>query len=240
MNRKSIVVKIGGSILKHRKDLDSVLNQFRNLIENKQLETIIIIPGGGIFANFVRHIDDTLNIGEDISHWMAIYSMNFNGKILSKRYSYLEKTEEFSELKGTKENMLIFLPFKYLYQIDELTHSWDVTSDSIALYIAYKLGYKECYLIKDVDGIMDDKHQILKEISTKEYELMKKDQKLAQIVNINELKKSKPIDPYLITLINQCKLSCIILNGKNSESRILNYFSGSDKRTQIYTKISFD
>lgn len=240
MNRKSIVVKIGGKILKRREEVESVLNQFRTLIENNLLETIVIIPGGGIFANFVRHIDNTLNIGDDISHWMAIYSMNFNGKILSRRYPYLEKTEEFSELKLTKENMRVFLPFKYLYQTDELPHSWDVTSDSIALHIAYKLGYKECYLIKDIDGIMDDKRQFLKEISIKEYELLKKDQKLTQIGNINELKKSKPIDPYLITLISQHKLSCIILNGKNSNSRILNYFSGVDKTTQIYTKISFN
>jgi len=240
MNRKSIVVKIGGKILKRREEVESVLNQFRTLIENNLLETIIIIPGGGIFANFVRHIDNTLSIGDDMSHWMAVYSMNFNGKMLSRRYPSLEQTEEFSELKLPKENMLVFLPFKYLYQTDELPHSWDVTSDSIALHIAYKLGYKECYLIKDIDGIIDDTNQILKEISTKEYELLEKDQKLAQIGKINELKKSKPIDSYLITLINQYKLSCIILNGKNSKSRILNYFSALDKTTQIYTKISFN
>ena len=53
-----------------------------------------------------------------------------------------------------------------------------------------------------------------------------------------ELKdKTKPIDPYLFTLIERYKIPCIILNGANPEPRIFNYFIFPNLQDKIFTKL---
>jgi len=132
------------------------------------------------------------------------------------------------------------LPYNYLKKKDELPHSWDVTSDSIAIYIANKLNLNECYLIKDIEGIHNKNNEVIKEISTIQYRELKKSGGLVEIgLNQYNLKKSKPIDSYLLTLIDKYKISCILLNGTLKNSRIINYFKNNELENQVYTKINF-
>ena len=241
MRDKTIIIKIGGKILEDPEDLNSTISQLKHLLDNNSIQKIIIIPGGGSYANFIRNIDQKLNIGNDLAHWMAIYAMNHNGHLLSEKYSFIKPFEEFTELKLSKELFSIFLPFKYLYQFDELPHSWDVTSDSITLYFAHKLELKECYLIKDVDGIITKENQVIREVNVKGYKNLKKTNKLLDIKEVGaSMKKSQPIDSYSIDLIQNYKISCIILNGKAEKHTILDYFKKSEDETSIYTKINFN
>jgi aspartokinase-like uncharacterized kinase len=46
----------------------------------------------------------------------------------------------------------ILAPFRWLRAADELPHSWDVTSDSLAAYLATLLGAEELVLVKPVAG----------------------------------------------------------------------------------------
>lgn len=244
MSNNIMLVKIGGNILENRKNLESTIFQLRDLLEKVVFQKIIIIPGGGSLANFIRALDNKLKIGDDLAHWAAIYAMDYNGIKLNKKFSDLELINDFHNLKehlmeNSKRDIIIFLPFNFLYQNDELPHNWDVTSDSIALHLAYKLNLNECFLIKDVDGIyVQYQSEVVKEISTKEYRNLEKQGKLSEIqTNIENFKKSKPIDNYLLILIEKYKISCVILNGTASKSRILNYFTASSKDDKTFTKI---
>jgi len=49
--------------------------------------------------------------------------------------------------------------------------------------------------------------------------------------------KTKPIDLFAATLIENYELTCVILNGTKSSSRILNYFKSTKLEDKIYTKI---
>ena len=86
---KSIIVKIGGRILENRENFESTLSQFKSLINDDILQKVIIIPGGGSRADFIRSMDDKLSIGDDLAHWMAIYAMNYNGVKLCEKFSEL-------------------------------------------------------------------------------------------------------------------------------------------------------
>jgi aspartokinase-like uncharacterized kinase len=237
----SIIVKIGSKILENSDDLESTISQLKILHNKDIFQEIIIIPGGGSYANFVRVLDQKLDIGDDLAHWMAIYAMNFNGKMLNKIYPNIKLFDDFTELQLSKKLISIFLPFNYLYQNDELPHSWDVTSDSITLYLANKLKLTECYLIKDVDGIIDKQNQLLKEITVDDYKDMKKTNKLLNVQKLGKsLKKSQPIDSYSLELIENYAISCIILNGKAEKHTILDYFIKLENENSIYTKINFN
>ncbi len=244
MKEKSIIVKIGGKILENKRNIDTTIKQFNFLIDSNRLQKIIIIPGGGSYANFVRILYNKLKIGDDLAHWMAIYAMNLNGISLSKDYG-LKCVEDIAKFQKFLENInekaiKIFLPFNFLRDFDDLPHSWSVTSDSLTIYLASILKLNHCFLIKDIDGIFI-KNQIepIQEISTKEYENLRKNNKLAEFqTQRDDFKKSNPIDLYSLKLINEFKISCIILNGNFNTKRIADFFDDSKiEKEKIYTKI---
>jgi aspartokinase-like uncharacterized kinase len=243
--KNDILVKLGGSILENPQNLDSTLNQFKNLVFSKdKINRVIILPGGGSYANFIRTIDSKLSIGGDLSHWMAILAMEKNAKELYKRNKGLKLCDNFEKLKiyldkKEERKMLIFAPFDFLHQDDTLPHSWEVTSDSIALYIARKLNLNRCFLIKNVDGIIDKKKQIMKQVSSKKLLRLIREKRLYKLPSElkGSLKKSKPVDPYLLKLINNYGMHCFILNGTYGSKNITEFFSNSQEESKKYTEI---
>jgi aspartokinase-like uncharacterized kinase len=240
MKLKKAIFKVGGSILENPEYLKNTINQFSQLLKEKIINKIIIIPGGGKKANFIRELDMELNIGDTLAHWMAVYSMDTNGKEIVQKFPFIEITDDIGKLKTNESNIIVFLTLKFLKNLDPLPHSWNVTSDSISLYIANKLKFDNCYLIKDVDGIMNQDGEIIENVSTKDYNKLRNSGKIAKIsLNEPKIKQSTPIDNYLIKLIDSYKVSCLLLNGASKASRIYNYFAASKLKDKIFTKISF-
>jgi aspartokinase-like uncharacterized kinase len=239
MNYTNAIFKVGGKILEDIENLNSTISQLRLLFQEKIIQNIILIPGGGSFAKFIRKVYNELKFTEETAHWMGIISMNYNGLELKNKFPNLDVVEDFNELKKLNSNFSIFLPYEYLKENDQLPHSWDVTSDSISLFIAKELGLKECFLIKEVDGILDNEHQVIKEISTFKFKTMKESGKLGEFISKNsKLKKqTTPIDPYILTLIDKYKISCVLLNGDKKSNRILKYFKSDNEKERVYTLI---
>jgi hypothetical protein len=241
------LVKIGGKILENQNDLFFTINQLKTLVFKKKiLNKVIIITGGGSYANFIRLIDKKLNIGDDLAHWGAILAMEWNSIKLHNQFPEIPLFLQLSELsdylkKNSKERqMLIFQSFSFLYKEDILPHSWKVTSDSIAIHIASKLGLGKCFLIKDIDGILDNNNKVIKELTIKQYHDFKKAKKIAKIPSkFKNLKKETPIDSYSLKLLKKNKMQFIILNGSRPNSRIIQYFTLHSNRDKIYTKISY-
>jgi len=240
MKYREAVFKIGGKILENSNNIRSTFSQLTQLYDEKILQKIIIIPGGGSFANFVRKIDEELELGADRAHWMAIYSINYNGQTLIKNYPYLETIDELKAFQDAKQMFCVFLPYSFLRKDDILPHNWDVTSDSIALYVANKLKLNHCFLIKNIDGIFNIEKELIKSLSTFEYNELKDSNQLGKINKNDEiLKKSKPIDSYLLTLIEKYKTPCYILDGRPSNQRIIEFFNTDiPDEKKIYTKIT--
>jgi len=239
MKYTEAVFKIGGKILENSNNVKSTFSQLIQLYEEKILQKIIIIPGGGSFANFVRRLDEDLDIGDDLAHWIAIYSMNYNGIILNEKYPNLESIEKLRTFQDAKQMFCIFLPYSFLREDDALPHNWDVTSDSIALYVANKLKVSQCFLIKNIDGIFNNDKELIKSISTFKYNELKSSNQLDNIIEEDSnIKKSKPIDSHLLKLIEKYKTPCYILNGEPNNQRIVEFFNSAiPDEKKIYTKI---
>ena len=241
MKDKEALFKIGGKILENSNNIKSTFSQLTQLYEEQILQKIIVIPGGGSFANFVRSLDEALQIGDDLAHWIAIYSMNYNGIMLHKKYPDLERIEKLKTFQDAKQMFCIFLPYSFFREDDTLPHNWDVTSDSIALYVANKLKLSRCFLIKNVDGIFNKDKELIKFLSTFKYSELKRSNQLENIIeNDSNIKKSKPIDSHLLKLIEKYKTPCYIINGGPNNQRIVEFFNSdilNEKKT--YTKISY-
>jgi len=154
--RDMIIVKIGGSCSSHLSEIVSHLKDC-SLESGKK---IIIVPGGWIFADIVRK----LNVDDDTAHWMAVASMDIYGYYIS---SFGAKLLEVDDFDFYPDEVSVLLPYRLTRKYDELPHSWDVTSDSISVWLAGKLGLKKVVKLTDVDGIIID-GEIVEEISAEE------------------------------------------------------------------------
>jgi aspartokinase-like uncharacterized kinase len=151
-----IVLKIGGSLF------DSGRELLKQVAEERK--DVLVVPGGGAFADKVRDIYSRKSLSDDAAHWMALLAMDQYGVYLADDTGIpLADTIDGS---GTR----IALAYEILRQDDALPHSWDVTSDTIAAWMAYK---SDSRLVKatDVDGIFRD-GRLLESISAGELRSM--------------------------------------------------------------------
>jgi aspartokinase-like uncharacterized kinase len=136
------VLKLGGSLLDHAPDiLKRVLSTGAD---------VLVVPGGGRFADLVRDVYGQKGLSQDAAHWMAILAMDQYAYYLSDK-SGIALTPLLVRKKGVR----IALPYEILRRQDELPHSWDVTSDTIAAWVAFKTA-SPFIKATDVDGIVLD------------------------------------------------------------------------------------
>lgn len=106
----------------------------------------LLVPGGGPFADTVRAVDSRFHLGDDAAHWAAILAMD--------QYAYAlaalvcgARVVHAPEATG----LPILAPYQWMRARDPLPHSWDVTSDSIAAWVAHAVGARKLLLVKPVE-----------------------------------------------------------------------------------------
>ena len=117
MNRTTALFKIGGKILGELESLKSTFSQLKHLFDENLIQKIIIIPGGGTFANFNRKVYSELKFTEEIAHFMGIISMNYNGLELGKIFPDLEVIEREATSKKTELHIEIIYRFHQNFSI---------------------------------------------------------------------------------------------------------------------------
>lgn len=140
------VVKLGGSLMRSN-ELTDWLGTIQSLATRTN---IIIVPGGGEFAEKVREMQTELGFSEQVAHRLALLAMSQFGYLLAGMNQSLHIVEEFAALtSGLSMNVpLLWLPTALLEDETEIPASWDYTSDSIALWLAIKLAADRLVLVK--------------------------------------------------------------------------------------------
>ena len=143
----SVVVKVGGSLAMYPESLRALCKKLSALSKKHRL---VVVPGGGEFADAVRAVDKRFNLSSEASHRMAILGMDQYGLMLADLIPDSVAVVELEEIAKALDagKVPVFLPSKILFSEDPLENSWDVTSDSIAIYIAHRLQMRErfCWL----------------------------------------------------------------------------------------------
>jgi 5-(aminomethyl)-3-furanmethanol phosphate kinase len=144
------VVKVGGSLLANVSRLDTVLDVLARLSGKRRL---VIVPGGGPFADAVRDVDHRIELPHTAAHWMAVLAMDQYGHLLVARLRGGVLVSRPSEITAALQRgrLPVVAPSRWLREADPLPHSWDVTSDSVAAWIAGALGAARLVLVK-ADG----------------------------------------------------------------------------------------
>jgi len=190
-----IIIKLGGSLIQRARTIVKSLIEYTNSTD----ETIIIVPGGSKFADTVRRVDP----GQESAHWMAILAM--------EQYGYFLADETGAELIDSLEipdkGTYVLLPYNILKEKDELPHTWDVTSDTIAAWVAFQLGAR-FIKVTDVDGIYLNG-------------MLQKEVHAFEIIG-----KETCVDAELPIFLMRRKINCEIING-NFPGRLINALKGN-------------
>ena len=142
-----LVVKLGGSLLKRVDEFDRVLGV---IAEVGRARRLLIVPGGGPFADTVRAVDARVRLSDDAAHWMAILAMDQHAHLIAERLVHSALVTSATEIARAHSSARIpvLAPYRWLREADPLPHSWDVTSDSIAAWVAGAIGATRLVLLK--------------------------------------------------------------------------------------------
>lgn len=152
MNSHSLtVVKVGGGLAASARALIRVGQMVAQAAGRRRL---VVIPGGGPFADTVRAFDAAHALSPSAAHWMAILAMDQYAFALGDVIPGGRVVEDGAGIREAHSagRVPILAPARWLRAADELPHSWEVTSDSLAAYLATLLGADELILVKPAPG----------------------------------------------------------------------------------------
>ena len=146
-NHVDLVIKVGGGILATPEHLDQVL---ASIGEIAQTHRLLVVPGGGPFADIVREVDRRIGLGDSAAHWMAVLAMDQYAHLLASRlHSGIVISDREQICPAQHEGRIpILAPSRWLTRADTLPHSWEITSDSIAAWIAGQVNASRLVLVK--------------------------------------------------------------------------------------------
>ena len=76
------VVKIGGGLLAYPGHFDAVVSAIGAAAREHRL---LVVPGGGPFADAVRKVDRRLRLSDDAAHWMAVLATDQYAHLVAAR-----------------------------------------------------------------------------------------------------------------------------------------------------------
>jgi len=141
-----IVIKLGGSLA-----YSGSLRYCLETIEQRyQDSAVVIVPGGGAFADQVRSAQQYWQFDDGTAHAMALLAMQqmallFNGL---KRHFIIAASVATIRQHTARNQTVIWSPDIAELDLAGIQASWDVTSDSLAAWLADALSASELVLVK--------------------------------------------------------------------------------------------
>ena len=136
-NSSSVILKIGGSITRRAEVLLPILK-----VVARARRPLVVVPGGGGFADAVREAQPRLGFSDRTAHRMAILALHQNAFMMAEHAPTLSKLETLGDIESAlhRGQKLIWLPLRECELDANLPATWHATSDAIAARLAYRLG----------------------------------------------------------------------------------------------------
>lgn len=146
--RDLCVVKVGGSLFNHA----GLGPGLRTWLDRFSSPNVLLVPGGGPTTDVVRILDQRHRLGEEKAHWLALRALSLNAFLLAELLPGSVVTESIATPVG---KIAILDPFPFCREDERnqsrtLSHSWSVTSDSVAARVAICAEARELVLLKSV------------------------------------------------------------------------------------------
>jgi 5-(aminomethyl)-3-furanmethanol phosphate kinase len=201
------VVKVGGGLGRGAGD-DALRALCGTLGELGARHPLLVVPGGAGFADAVRDHDRRFGLRATSAHRMAVLGMEQFGWLLGDLIPGAAPCVDLAragELAGAGLTVVL-LPAELA--LDALPASWEVTSDSIAAWVAGHVGAGRLVLIKEVDGLFADWPALGQPLGRLT---------VAEFVALRAAGRAAGVDEHLPTVLEGAHFETWVIGGRNPE-----------------------
>lgn len=147
---KPLVVKLGGSTAGHEE-----MQRWITVLATATFP-LVIVPGGGPFADRVRVSQKRLAYSDKAAHAMAILAMDQFGIVIAERNKRLQPARSLNEIREVlvAGGIPVWLPSSMAIGAPDIPCSWNITSDSLGAWLCRQLDTNALLLIKQTDEYM--------------------------------------------------------------------------------------
>lgn len=145
--RGRLIIKVGGSLAETGR-LAGVLS----LLAGAR-RPVIVVPGGGQFADKVRDLQNVLQLDDKSAHKLAMLGMHQMAEIYfakEPRFAPADSIEGIERVLASG-NVPVWLPFQMCQNDETIPADWTITSDGLAARLAERLGGLPVVLLKSAD-----------------------------------------------------------------------------------------
>jgi 5-(aminomethyl)-3-furanmethanol phosphate kinase len=142
-----VVVKLGGSFA-----FSEVLADWIGALASCA-GSVVMVPGGGPFADAVRHAQGRMGFDDRAAHDMSLLAMEQYGRAVIS-FSHLlspADTVEAIERRLAARQVPVWMPMRMVSAAADIAPSWKATSDSLAAWLCGQIGADRLILVKHVD-----------------------------------------------------------------------------------------
>lgn len=139
------VVKLGGSLAN-----SAELPLWLNVIATAGAGTVVLVPGGGPWADEVRQAQKHEGFDDRVAHRKALLAMEQYGRVLAATRPGFVPADSIVGIHEVlkKSQVPVWMPYEMVVADPSIPESWDVTSDSLAAWLAGKLNALALLLVK--------------------------------------------------------------------------------------------
>ena len=146
-----MVLKLGGSLLSH-----APLTQILQLATRAGNGQVVIVPGGGVFAEQVRLTQQQWQYDDQTAHYMAILAMQQMALLLQSLCAGLVIVNNVAMIRASmQQHTVIWSPLSSELDATGIPASWDITSDTLAAWLAVQLSIEHVMLVKSAEFSAD-------------------------------------------------------------------------------------
>jgi aspartokinase-like uncharacterized kinase len=142
-----LVIKVGGSLVETGR-----LNEVLARIADAR-RPVIVVPGGGSFADKVRDLQNALRFDDASAHRLAILGMHQMAEVYFKLERRLAPADSLTGIARILATGLIpvWMPLHMVQQDETIPRDWTITSDGLAARLAQRLGSAGVVLLKSCE-----------------------------------------------------------------------------------------
>lgn len=142
---RPLVVKLGGSLAGSME-----LKAWLEVLSRDGGGRAVVVPGGGPFADQVRQAQQDLGFDDATAHHLAILAMEQFGRVLAALSPglILADSRRAIEQALADGKVPVWLAVPMTLGRPEIAESWDVTSDSLAAWLAGAIDARRLVLVK--------------------------------------------------------------------------------------------
>lgn len=153
------VIKLGGSLAN-----TPFLKAWLDTLASLKMNGVVVVPGGGVFADQVRSCQLKWKFNDRTAHQMALLAMHQYGLMMASFKTEFRIATRVKDIQPALANKRVVVWLPEISELDRagIASGWEITSDSLSAWLAGKIGAEKLVIVKSSSqsGILADPEKL--------------------------------------------------------------------------------